>query len=139
MLILLPVLLFLLIVGIVSYFGYRHYVRPTRMLDQLASSTSQTTSGPLLARTPKREFSLARLLEPIGNLLPVSSQDAGVAKQDLFAAGFRTSSAVAVYYGSKILLTIVFVLGSLVLRQRLQNPLLRLMLPVSGGGIGYFL
>ncbi len=139
MLILLPLVLFLVIVGVVFYFGYVHYARPARMLDQLASTTSQAIPVPLLERKQKREFSVARLLEPIGNLLPVSSQDAKAAKQDLFAAGFRTSSAVAVYYGAKILLAAIFVLAALAFRERMTTPLLRLMLPVAGGGVGYFL
>ncbi len=139
MLVLLPLVLFLAVMGVVSYFGYVHYVKPGRMLDQLASTTSQAIPVPLAQRRGKREFSAARLLEPIGNLLPVSAKDASVAKEELYAAGFRTNSAVAVYYGAKILLATLFVLGSLAFRDRMGNPLLRLMLPVSAGGIGYFL
>src|SRR5579875_223096 len=139
MLILIPVLLFLAIVGLVSYFGYRHYVRPTRMLDQLATTTSHAIPPPIPERKAKREFSVARLLEPIGNLLPVSPQDASVAKQELFSAGFRSNSAVAVYYGAKILLMAVLCIVALTIRDRIENPMLRLILPVAAGGVGWFL
>lgn len=137
--ILLPVILFVVILGVVFYFGYIHYVKPSRMLDQLATTTSQAIPAPLPERKQKREFSVARLLEPIGNLLPISPNDASVAKQELSAAGLRTSSAVAVYYGAKILLATVLVITALVFRGRIDNPMLRLILPVAGGGIGYFL
>lgn len=139
MLILLPFVLFFAIVGLVSYFGYRHYVRPTRMLDQLASTTSHAIPPPIPERKPKREFSVARLIEPIGNLLPVSPQDASVAKHELFSAGFRSSSAVAVFYGTKILLAAVLCIAALTIRDRVDNPMLRIILPIAGGGIGYFL
>lgn len=109
------------------------------MLDQLANTTSQAIPPQLVERNKKREFSVARLLEPIGNLLPVSPQDASVAKQELFAAGFRTNSAVAVYYGAKILLATILVIVALVFRDRIDNPMLRLILPVAGGGMGYFM
>jgi tight adherence protein C len=137
--ILFPLILFLAIVGVVSYFGYVHYVRPSRMLDQLAASTSQTIPASLRQAKPKREFSVARLLEPIGNLLPVSPQDASVAKEELFAAGFRTKSAVAVYYGAKIIFAAVLVITAILFRDKMANPMLRIVLPIGGGGIGYFL
>ena len=136
---LLPVILFLLIAGTVSYFGYVHYVRPSRMLDQLANTNTDSITSPLRMRKQKREFSFSQLLEPVGNLLPVSPQDASVAKHELFTAGFRTGSAVPVYYGSKLLLATILLIAALLFRDRLDNPLLRLMLPVAGGGIGYLL
>ncbi len=132
------ILLFLFLLCLVSAFGYRFYVRPARMLDQLSQTTSEAIPKPLEQRTPKRDFSLARILEPIGNLLPVSPKDASVAKSELSNAGLRSSSAVPIYYGIKILLAIVLVLCSLPVRNRLDSDMLRLILPVAGGGIGFF-
>ncbi len=137
--VLLPLLLFVLIAGAVSYFGYVHYVRPSRMLDQLANTTADSIASSLRVRKQKREFSFSQLLEPLGNLLPVSPQDASIAKRELFSAGFRRTSALPVYYGAKLLLATVLVIVALVFRDRLDNPLLRIVLPVAGGGIGYLL
>jgi tight adherence protein C len=139
MYLLLPLVLFLLIAGAVSYFGYVHYVRPSRMLDQLASTNRDPIASSLRARKQKREFSFSQLLEPLGTLLPVSPQDASIAKQELFSAGFRTSSAVPVYFGAKIFLATTLVILSLVFRNQIANPLLRLALPVAGGGLGFLL
>ncbi len=136
--ILLAIILFLVMVGVVSYFGYIHYVRPSRMLDQLATTTSLAIPPQFPERIQKREFSVSRLLEPIGNLLPVSPQDASAAKEELFAAGFRSSSSVAVYYGAKILLAVILVIAALAFRGRIENPMLRLILPLAAGGVGYF-
>jgi tight adherence protein C len=109
------------------------------MLDQLASSTSDVIASPFREKQEKRELSVSKLLEPVGNLLPVSPQDASMARGDLSSAGFRSASAVPVYYGCKIVLAVVLLLAGLVLRERVESPMLRLMLPVAAAGIGYFL
>jgi len=132
------VVLFVLLMGAIFTFGYRYYVRPARMLDQLARTTSETIPKPLETRKPKQDFSLAKLLEPVGNLLPVSPKDASIAKHELGNAGFRSSSAVAIYYGVKIVLAILLVFGALILRNKLGSGPLRLMLPVAAGGVGFF-
>lgn len=137
--ILFPIVLFFFVLGLISVFGYLHYVKPSRMLDQLKNSTTDTVPSAVTVTKRKADFSLASLLEPIGNLLPSSPQDSLAAKHELIAAGFRSGSAVAVYSGIKIMLVLVLVVVGVVFRNRIQNPLLHLMLPVAGGGIGYFL
>jgi tight adherence protein C len=131
-------LIFLIVMVLVSTFGYRVYVRPARMLDQLARTTSESIPKPIEQRKQKKDFSLARLLEPIGNLLPVSPNDASAAKKELGNAGFRSGSAVPIYYGIKILLAVVLVVVSLPVRNHLDNDMLRLILPVAGAGVGFF-
>ncbi len=135
---LLAILLFIVVMGLVAGFGYRIYVRPSRMLDQLARTTSDAIPKSLEERKPKGDFSLARLLEPVGNLLPVSPQSASVAKTELSSAGFRSGAAVSIYYATKILLTAVLLLSALVLRGKLSNEMLRLVLPLTAGAIGFF-
>ena len=136
--------IFLLFVGLtaaITAFGYKHYVRPGLMLDQLASSTSDVLPRHLggSEKMDDASFSLAKFLVPIGNLLPVAPQDAQFAKQELSAAGFRTSSAVAVFFGCKLCLAAIFVFGALLIRDHFENPLLRVISPIIGGGIGYLL
>jgi len=138
MLITLPVILFVLIAGIIGAFGFQYYVKPSRLLDQLSSS-SDPVSAALRERKKSREFSFARLLEPIGNLLPISPQAAGMLKKDFTAAGIRSPSAIPVFYGAKIVLATVFVMLALIARNHVDSPVSRMMFPVAGGGIGYFL
>ncbi len=139
MVILLPFILFFFVVGLISTFGYLHYVKPSKMLDQLATSTSDVIHISIPEKKQKKEFSLARFLEPIGKLLPVSPQGAAIVKRELIAAGFRSRSAVAVYSGIRLLMTAVFVVFALTVRNRIENPMLHLIFPVAAGGIGYFL
>ena len=135
---LLVILFFLVLMGSIAGFGYGIYVRPARMLDQLARTTSETIPKSLEEKKPKADFSLARLLEPVGNLLPISPQSASLAKTELGNAGFRSSSAVSIYYAAKILLAVALVLCALVFRGKIGNDMLRLMLPLAAAGIGFF-
>lgn len=132
------VFLFLFVFGCVAAFGYKHYVRPGLMLDQLASSTSDAI--PYQIRSHERTGAhtpLAKFMQQVGTLLPVSPQNAKVVRRQLVAAGFRSTSAVAVYHGSKITLAVLFVFGAFVLRERIDNPLYRLAFPIAACGIGY--
>lgn len=134
-------LLFLLLTGAITSFGYKHYVRPGLMLDQLASSTSDAVPRQIGGggKPDDSTFSLSKFLTPIGNLLPVSPQDAQFAKQELSAAGFRGDSAVPVFFGCKLCLAASFVIFALLFRNHLENPLFRVISPIAGGGLGYLL
>ncbi len=139
MALLLSALLFLLLAGTVSFFGYRHYVKPGRLLDQLTTSSSDAIPTRLTALDRKSKFSFTQWLEPIGNLLPISPQDASMVKQQLTSAGLRSRSAVAVFYGTKILGTVCFLIVGLFLRHHIGNPMLRIVGPIASGGIGYMM
>lgn len=135
--ILLVLTAFLLTCGLVVVFGYMHYVRPSRVLDQLASTTSEAIPARLKRAEKKPNISVASLVEPLGRLVPLSPQDAVTMRQELTAAGIRSSSAVTVFYGSKIALAAVFLFIGVLFRDHVDNPILRMLLPVAAAGIGY--
>jgi tight adherence protein C len=128
---------FVVISAAVFAFGYYQYIKPSRFLDTLANSTSEVIRS--VPRREKTQFSLARLLEPVGSLLPISSQDASVLRRELISAGFRSDSAVTVFYGVKLVLAVVGVLVALATKGGMENPLMKMMVPVFGGVIGYIL
>jgi tight adherence protein C len=138
MIVFLVAVLLVLVAGVITVFGYFYYVKPARMLDQLSASSSGVGSF-AGARPQERSFTLARLLGPIGNLLPVSAQDASVLRHDLLAAGIRDPNAIRVVYGAKLFLAVALLTSALGVRGRLDNPLLRVIFPVAGAGIGYLL
>jgi tight adherence protein C len=138
MIIFLVAVLLVLVAGVIITFGYFYYVKPGRMLDQLAASSSNMNSFAAAPRS-ERSFTMAKLLGPIGNLLPVSAQDASVLQRDLIAAGIRDAKAVRIVYGFKMLLAVVLLAAALGVRGRFDNPLLRVILPVVGAGLGYIL
>ncbi|MGH9625052.1 MAG: type II secretion system F family protein, partial [Bryobacteraceae bacterium] len=130
---------FFALAGIVLAFGYAHYVKPSRFLDQLTAQR-EVTIAPVELHNTKSEFSLASLLEPIGKLLPVSPQDSAVWKDKLIAAGIRSPSALGVLYGAKLLLAIVLALTAVLVRDHLfSQGLMRVMAPFVLGAIGYLL
>jgi len=139
MAVLVVVILFVVIGALISVFGYLHYVRPTRLLDQLTNSSSDVIPTRLRPKQMKSGRAMARFLEPVGNLLPISPQDSAALRDELISAGIRSRSAVAVFHGIKLILSVTFVLLALVFRADANGPILRLMAPVLGGFVGYML
>jgi tight adherence protein C len=138
MLIAFAIVLFVLILATVGLFGYHFYVKPSRMLDQLANAKENYSH--VSSSAPRDRSALfAQLLRSIGTLLPLSPQDTSLARRDLIAAGIRNESAVQVLFGSKLLLAGILLSVALVFRSRIPNPLLRLICPLAAGGIGFTL
>ena len=131
------VLLFFSLTSIICIFGYLRYVRPSRLIDQLTASTwdsGESKNGKRRSSVP-----ITRWLEEIGNLLPISPQDAALTKRELISAGFRSRSAAPFLYGLKIVLSMALVLLALTVRDRFDSPMLRLISPLLGGAAGYCL
>jgi tight adherence protein C len=135
--IIIAAVIFLLILAVIGAFGYYYYVKPSRLLDQLTSSSNTQSSAE--RKGDNFKFSFARVLEPIGKLLPLAPQDQNIVKQDLGAAGLRADSTISVFYGSKLVLAAGLLSMSLLLRSHIDNPLLRLIFPIASAGIGYCL
>lgn len=133
-----PIFLFALILSAITGFGYLHYVKPTRLIDRLTTSTSDALPSRTMEREKKSSW-VAQWLAPIGNLLPISPQDASIARQDLINAGFRSSSAVAVFLGTKLTLCPLLLFAGLIVRQHLTSPVARLGMPIAFAALGYCL
>lgn len=141
MALLVVIVLFVGVAVLIAGFGYKHYVRPGRLLDQLKTTASDAL--PVQIGVPdggnKQKSTVAGLLKSLGELVPVSPQDAALAKTDLIAAGFRTSSAVPVYYGTKFFVAAGMVLFALSVRGHIKKPLMRVILPIGAAAGGYAL
>lgn len=138
MLIVIAVVVFLLILSAIGAFGYHVYVKPSRMLDQLTFSKDNYSSSVEQKKRNSSEI-IAQILTPIGALLPMSPQDAAVARRELVAAGIRNESAVQVFFGSKLLLAAVLLSVALMFRPQIVNPILKIVAPIAGAGIGFSL
>lgn len=128
---------------IVFAFGYAHYVKPARFIDQLTARQQPVVAPvpvPVGRNEPKRDFSLASCLEPVGRLLPISPQDAAIWKAKLAAAGIRSPSAIGVLYGAKLVLAIALALTAVLVRDHLfSQGLARMVAPFAAGAAGYLL
>jgi tight adherence protein C len=130
--------LFAVLMTAITVFGYRRYSKPARVYEQLG--------GPVIAANPTVDRLsedgpglIVKVIEEIGKQVPVSPQDAVATRRELIAAGYRSEGAVAVMYGIKIVVCAVFLLLALWFKNDItSNPVLRIVLVVAAGLVGYF-
>lgn len=137
MAILISVLFFLGLTAAITLYGYRRYARPGRFFEQLGGDATITMPG--MDRVQPGEPGLpVRILQQLGEQLPVSPEDAALTRKDLIAAGYRSESAITVVYGAKILCCIAFIALAVAIRDFMPaSTLLRNVLLVAAGWGGY--
>ena len=131
--------LFLALLTAISVYGYRTYARPARMYQHIGAR-AMPASPELLMPKKSGPSPLLQWIRRLGSLLPVSPGDAALTRRDLVAAGYRSETALQVYSGMRLVLSAGLLLAAFLLRDRLsENAMVRIMLPISGAGIGYLL
>src|SRR5215472_8553757 len=99
--------LFVALMIAISFYGYRKYTRPASIYERLGRPVVTTTSAVVnLDEEPEPKLTV-KLIESIGNLVPVSPQDAAGTKERLVMAGYRSESAMAVFMGLRIVVCIM--------------------------------
>lgn len=132
----LAVILFAVLLAATGGFGYIYYVRPSRLLDQL-TNTSHTRT-PIIEKK-QNSLSFSQILKQLGDMLPISPQDAKEVKRDMIEAGIRSENATQKFYGIKLLLSALMFFGALVARAHLSEGMGKTVLPVAGAGLGFML
>ncbi len=133
-------LFFIVMVVVLTWFTYRVYSKPARFHERLGAAVA-TEQPMILDPGPSggRKW-YVRVIERIGEKVPISPQDAGVARRYLIAAGFRSDAAIRIHYGVKITLMVAFFIAAVLLRKYATSiPFLQLVLVVGGTAAGYFL
>lgn len=130
--------LFMVLLAAITYFGYKHYVRPARLYDQLAGPASGTLpSLDLTVETNPGTISSA--IERVGAVVPVDPDESASIRRDLIMAGYRSERAVTMYLGLRVLSTAILILLALVIRPYItSNPILAIVIPVMAGVVGFF-
>src|SRR2546425_9463797 len=100
MLALICIVVFGTIVGTTLWAGHRFYARPGRFYDRLKIRNQPAS---VLTGGGEADGAGSNLLERIGGMVPISPQDASLARRFLIGAGYRSERAVAVLYGAKVL------------------------------------
>src|SRR5882757_7541985 len=94
----LSVVVFAGLLGFILYLGYRFYARPGRVYEQLGGPAS--LGLPSIDNTEQGELNVVvSLIEQLGHVVPISEEDESVVRHDLIAAGYRSDSAIWVYFG----------------------------------------
>jgi len=130
--------LFAVLMAAISIYGYRRYARPGRVYEQLGGQA--TIPNPVIDRLSEDEPGLlVSVLQQIGEKVPLSPQDATFTRRELMSAGYRNESALPILYGIKIILCVVLVVLALIFRSDITaNPILRIVLVIAAGFLGYF-
>ena len=130
--------LFLMLMAVISVYGYRAYVRPSRIYDRVGGVAEPTTATDETVSVKPRAV-VVRVFEQIGEQIPLSAGDVTMTKRDLVMAGFRTDGAVQIFFGIKVIFCIVMFVFSLMMHRHItENPVLRIVFLVAGTGLGYF-
>jgi tight adherence protein C len=126
--------LFILLLTVITLYGYRAYVRPSRIYDRVggvAESLREPTASP-------RER-IVRVFEHIGGKIPLSSSEQTVTRRDLTMAGYRSETAIAVFYGVKVIGAAAAMLFALLIRDSLSDAtMIRTVILVGFTGFGFY-
>ena len=136
--VLLAIFLFVLLMTVISVYGYRAYVRPSRIYDRVGGVADQGPTAEQVSVKP-RDI-VVRVIEQIGEQIPLSNADQSVTRRDLSMAGFRTDGSIQIFYGIKVVFCLVaFIFGIMLYRHVTDNPVLRVVFLVAVTGGGFYL
>lgn len=141
---LIAISLFLALTGLIVWFGYRVYARPSRTFEQLAAPVSglaATFSAPTLgAPSLSAGYQVRQWLQWVGDKLPQDPVSASITRRQLMAAGLRGESALAIFTAIRLLVTCFALAGAvLVTRLVIWHPLLEYGLWAVSALLGYML
>jgi tight adherence protein C len=129
--------LFILLMTVISIYGYRAYVRPSRVYDRVGGVADQGPASATAAVKP-RDL-VVRVFEQIGEQIPLNPVDQKATKRDLVMAGFRAEGSIRIFFGTKVIFCIVMFLFALTMKNHVtENPVLRIVFLVAATGGGYF-
>src|ERR1700687_1830498 len=116
--------LFALLMLAISFYGYRSYARPARLMERLGTPVSESSVVSNMPAEPTTAW-VVRIIQQVGEKVPLSPEDASVTRRDLMMAGYKSDAALKVFFGIKVTACILLVIFSLLIRDSLPNPVLR--------------
>jgi tight adherence protein C len=130
---------FMVLTVAIAVFGYQRYARPGQVYERLGEAVIESPSAgspeDAEARKP-REF---KIIQRVGELMPVSSDDSSMTRTMLTHAGYRSDNAVKIYYGIRLLSTAGLALLGLTLRNAVSDkPAMHVIFPM-GMALGGFI
>ena len=132
---------FLMLMVILTWVGYRLVYKPGKFMRQLGRPVITSESQRLVDAGGEPETStLVTFLQGIGSRVPSSETEVASLKLDLVRAGFRSESALPVFYGLRIVITLLMLVFCVTLEARMpSNPVIKLGLMATGIGAGWIL
>jgi tight adherence protein C len=133
---------FLMLMVILTWVGYRLIYKPSRFLRQLGNPViTNASKQQIIEEGGEPEASaLVTVLHQIGSRVPSSDAEVATLKADLVRAGFRGENALGIFYGIRILSTLVVLLLCVMMEAKMPpNPVMKVGLMVSGVSAGWIL
>ncbi len=130
----LSIFLFAIVMALMYFLGMRFWVSPKSMVERLVAGEAGSES----VRHPS--LAIHDLLAKLGQFVPASPADLTAAQKKLYNAGFRSPTALKVFYGVKVLAAVLFpALAWLVCGEFGVSTDNRIMLVVAAAGLGFLL
>ena len=126
--------LFILLLSMITLYGYRAYVRPSRIYDRVGGAAESVREQGASSRER-----MVRVFEQIGGKIPLSSSEQTVTRRDLTMAGYRSDTAIAVFYGIKVIAAVAAMLFALLVRNSLSDAtMVRIVILIGFTAFGYY-
>lgn len=134
MILLVTTLIFVVIALMGALIGLRVWVRPKEAIERVTGTLPIQEEAPI---HPSLVFH--ELVKKLGNLLPVNPKEAGVIQRRMIRAGIRNPNAMKFFYGSKVLLGILFpLLMTLAVAKSSADPSNKILAILAAAGMGFF-
>jgi tight adherence protein C len=142
MAIIISIVLFSLLMAAISFYGYRSYARPGRFYERLGTPLEAEGAlgnlGTITSSVPEVGW-VVRVIQQVGEKVPISPDDAGATRRDLIMAGYKSETALKIFSGIKVTLAVVLVICAFSFRSAIPNPVLRVVALAFGGFMGFFI
>jgi len=123
---------FMVLMLAIAAFGYQRYARPGQVYERLGEPVIDNPTAGLGEEDESRKRREFKIIQKIGELLPVSTDESSATNQMLTHAGFRSDNAVKIYYGIRILSTLALGLFGLAFRNSVSdNPSMHVVFPAA--------
>jgi len=131
---------FLMLMVLMSWVGYRLFYRQGRFIRAQIGAPVITGLGELGADAEPESSTLVTFLQQIGNKVPTSEAEVAKLKGILIQAGFRSEHAMPVFYGVRIICTLVMFVLMLAMSGHLPaNPAFNMIVLLFGAFVGWLL
>ena len=131
---------FLMLMVLLTWVGYRIFYKPGKFLKQLGTPVISDEKSRIRDTSEPDGSTLVTILHQIGSRIPSSEQEAATLRTDLIRAGFRSENAAPVFYGIRIVSTLVMLMVCLMMQAKgQQNAMMKLALMGMGCCAGWIL
>ena len=96
----LSLLLFLVIMAVITLTAYRYWIKPAAYMDRVGTQTLDVGEAP--SESVADQIGITKVIQRVGESVPVSPEKAKKMRRRLMAAGYRSESAVTLMYGIQV-------------------------------------